>query len=186
MNLNTRLPISTVEGSYNRISKIITSGRLIQATFETRRDTSKSWKLDKDIFMIAASRSGATFIPENDENFESINGIDNVSTAYNIRFAPVYNFLNHALIVNSALKGKSLSDLIINVSADVNKDFNATFSSYEVCLLGDSQRLQRSSVGNIAIGDNYEGLRLFEPVQHELTVAMSATQLNTYNKRYGK
>ncbi len=171
------LPISTVEGSYNRISKIITSGRLIQATFETRRDTSKSWKLDKDIFMIAASRSGATFIPENDENFESINGIDNVSTAYNIRFAPVYNFLNHALIVNSALKGKSLSDLIINVSADVNKDFNATFSSYEVCLLGDSQRLQRSSVGNIAIGDNYEGLRLFEPVQHELTVAMSATQL---------
>ena len=72
---------------------------------------------------------------------------------------------------------KSLSDLIINVSADVNKDFNATFSSYEVCLLGDSQRLQRSSVGNISIGDNYEGLRLFEPVQHELTVAMSATQL---------
>jgi hypothetical protein len=171
------LPISTVEGSYNRISKIITSGRLIQSTFETRRDTSKSWKLDKDTFMIAASRSGSDFIPENDENFESLNGIDNISTAYNIRFAPVYNFLNHALIVNSALKGKSLSDLIINVSADVNKDFNATFSSYEVCLLGDSQRLQRSSVGNIAIGDNYEGLRLFEPVKHELTVAMSATQL---------
>ena len=57
--------------------------------------------------------------------------------------------------------------------------FNATFSSYEECLLGDSQRLQRSSVGNISIGDNYEGLRLFDPIEHELTVAMTSSQLNT-------
>lgn len=171
------LPISTIDGQYSRISAMTTSGRLIQATFESRVDTTTAWKLDKNVFLIAASRSGGTFIPENDENFESVDGLDDKTTAYNIRLAPVYNFINHALIINSALKGKGLSELILNVSADVNKDFKATFNQYEVCLLGDSQRLQRSAVGNITIGNNYQGLRLFNPIQHTFTVAMTAAQL---------
>lgn len=172
------LPTSTIDGNYNAISDFITSGRLIQATFESRLDTSQTWKFDKDIFMVAASRSGATFIPENDENFESVGGVDDQSTIYNLRHAPVEMFLNHALIVNSAMMGKTLNKSYINVSSDVNQDFNITFNQYESCLLGDSQRLQRSSTGNITIGNNFEGNRIFDPIKHELKIALSKTQLD--------
>ena len=172
------LPITSITGDYVKVSKFIASGRLIQATFEAT-DLSKRWKYDNNNFIISAVRSSGTFVPENDQNFESVGGLDDATTAYNIRLAPVYSLLNHALIVNSVMMGKPLGSLIQNTLAEINLSFNATFSSYEVCLLGDSQRLQRSSVGNISIGDNYEGLRLFDPIEHELTVAMTSSQLNT-------
>jgi hypothetical protein len=172
------LPLSSITGGYVQTSGLVASGRLIQATFEAT-DLTKTWKYDSTNFIVSAVRSASTFIPENDENFSSVGGLDDATTAYNIRFAPVYMFLNHALIINSALKGKPLDKVIQNTLVEVNLDFNATFDSSEDCLLGDSQRLQRSSAGNIAIGDNYEGLRLFKPVQHDLTVAMTAAQLTT-------
>jgi hypothetical protein len=87
-------------------------------------------------------------------------------------------FLNHALIINSALKGKSLDEIIQNTGVAINQDFEAQFDSGETCLLADEQRLLRTSSGNITIGNNYSGLRLFEPIKHELTVAMTQVQLN--------
>jgi hypothetical protein len=174
------LPITSVKGGYNQVCPLITSGRVIQATYETKEDLTKSWKYDNDNFFVALSRSGGNFIPELDENFESVGGFDNSAsnTAYNLRFAPVYMFLNHALIVNSALMGKPLTDIITNTSVEINKNFSARFNNYEECLLGDSQRLSRTSTGNIAIGDNYEGNRLFNPIQHELAIAMTTEQLD--------
>lgn len=172
------LPVTSISGDYNKVSKFIASGRLIQATFEAT-DLTKRWKYDNNNFIIAAVRSASTFIPENDQNFSSVGGLDDSTTAYNIRFAPVYSLLNHALIINSVMMGKSLTDLIQNTLAEINLSFNATFALAESCKLGDSQRLQRSSVGDIEIGDNYEGLRLFDPIEHELTVSMTSAQLNT-------
>jgi hypothetical protein len=118
-------------------------------------------------------------IPENDENFESVGGVDDPNTSYNIRLAPIYNLLNHALIINSVLMGKPLNKEIINTNTKVNQDFNATFDQYENCLLGDSQRLQRRASSNIPIGDNFAGQRLFDPIQHEVTIAMTTDQLDT-------
>lgn len=174
------LPVSSIKGSYRQISPLITSGRLIQATYESKSDLTKSWKHDDDNFIVSTARSGGNFIPELDENFQTVGGFSNSAsdTAYNLRFAPVYMFLNHALIVNSVLMGKAMSKIITNTSVKINKNFSALFDSSESCLLGDEQRLTRTSVGNITIGDNYIGNRLFDPIQHEFTVAMTATQLN--------
>lgn len=171
------LPVTSVDGVYSQKSKLITSGRLIQATFE-QTDTSKKWKLDQNVFLVAVVRSASVFIPENDENFTTVNGLDDKTTAYNIRHAPVYMFLNHALIVNSSLMGKTFTDLIQNTSVEVSQTFEAQFNNYEQCLLGDIQRLLRTSSGDIAIENNFAGLRLFAPIQHELTVAMTKTQLD--------
>ncbi len=174
------LPINTIKGQYNKTSRLITSGRLIQATYEARADLTKSWKYDSDNFFVCVVRSASTFIPENDENFQTLAGFANSAsdTAYNLRVAPVYMMLNHALIVNSALFGKVVSEIIINTSAEINKSFSALFNSSEDCLLGDVQRLERTSIGNITIENNFASLRLFAPIQHELTVAMTKAQLD--------
>jgi hypothetical protein len=174
------LPVSSIKGSYRQISPLITSGRLIQATYESKSDLTKAWKHDDDNFIVSMARSGGDFIPELDENFQTVGGFSNSAsdTAYNLRFAPVYMFLNHALIVNSVLMGKAMSKIITNTSVKINKSFSALFNSSESCLLGDEQRLTRTSVGNITIGNNYIGNRLFDPIQHEFTVAMTKTQLD--------
>jgi len=172
------LPVSSIKDTYNQISTLITSGRLIQATFEQTDDT-KKWKFDQSVFLVAVVRSASVFIPENDENFSTVNGLDDKTTAYNIRHAPVQMFLNHALIINSVLMGKSLTDLIQNTSVEINQSFEAQFDGSESCLLGDTQRLLRASTGDIAIGNNFAGLRLFKPIINKLTVAMTLTQLNT-------
>lgn len=170
-------PILTEDGVHNRISPLITSGRLIQATFE-QTDDSKSWKYDDNIFFVAVVDSFGILIPENDENFDTVNGLDDSETEYNIRHAPVYMFLNQALLVNSSLMGKSILKNFINVDTKINQSFESQFSASESCLLGDSQRLLRSSVGNIRTIDNYEGLRLFNPIKHELEIGLTQLQLD--------
>ena len=87
-------------------------------------------------------------------------------------------FLNHALLVNSSCFGKTSDKVIQNVSSKINKAFSQKYLSYATCVLGDSQLLTRSSTGNITIANNFEALRLWKPVQHEFTIAMSD---DTYN-----
>ena len=173
------LPVTTIKGAYSQISPLITSGRLVQAAFESKSDLTKSFKNDNDNFIVAMVRDSGDLVPENDENFQTLGGFSNSdsATAYNIRFAPVYMFLNHALIVNSTLMGKPVSDIISNTSVDINKSFSALYKTTETCRLGDEQRLTRTSTGNITIENNYIANRLFDPIQHDLTVAMTAAQL---------
>ena len=175
---NYSLPITSISGDYVQLSDLIASNDVIQATLDERINLGRSWKYDERNFIIAVVRNQYGVIPENDENFESVAGLDDSPSAYNIRHAPVYMFLNHALIINSALFGKPLNKEIQNTTAVINIEFNATFNQYEECLLGDIQRLQRSSDGNIAIENNFAGLRLFNPIVHELRVVMSDSQFN--------
>jgi hypothetical protein len=176
---NYSLPISTVKGRYTKKSPLIASGRLIQATFEERDEPNKVWKYDKNNFIIAVRREASLWKPENDENFETVTGIDDSTTAYNIKFAPVYMLLNHALIINSSLFGKDVTEKIKNTDTAINQSFTAQFDIYEDCLLGDSQRLSRTSVGDIQIQNNYQSLRLFKPTKHVFVIALSTDQRNT-------
>lgn len=169
------LPVATIKGDYRKKSPIIASNDLIQATYE-QRQSADAWKYDEDNFVIAIVRSGSDFIQENQEYFTEVNGLDDPSTAYNIRHAPVYMFLEHALLVNSVLFGKDLTASIQNTTAKINTNFSARGSNY-ACLLADSQQLLRSATGDITIENNYAGLRLFKPVKHTLRVALTATQL---------
>lgn len=171
------LPVQSIEGSYNKVSKLTASNDLIQATFEAKENVNKSWKYDSTNFVVALIREGGGFKQENDQPFENTTGLDDPQTAYNIRHAPVYMFLNHALIINSVLMGKSLDRLIQNVEAKINTDFSALFWYHASCVLGDSQMLRRGATDNIEIGNNFEGLRLFKPVRHSFTIAMTSTQL---------
>jgi hypothetical protein len=173
------LPLKTITGDYTRTSNLIASGRLIQATFEERANLTKVWKYDNSNFIISVVRDVSNFEPENDENFDTVTGLDDSTTAYNIRHAPVYMLLNQALLVNCALMGKPLDKIIQNTNVEVNKSFAAQFSSSEDCLLSDSQRLLRSAIGNIEIGNNYQGLRLFNPITNNITIALTKTQLDT-------
>jgi hypothetical protein len=174
---NYSLPISSVKGKYTQISPFIASNDLIQATYEERGSTN-SWKYDEEIFLISVYRNGSNFVAETDEHFSTVAGLDDPTTAYNIRHAPVYMLLEHALIINSALFGKDTTELIQNTTAKINILFWAIASNY-TCLLGDSQQLKRTSIGDISIQNNYAGLRLFKPVTHKLNVAMTSTQLTT-------
>ena len=171
------LPIKTIDGDYNKKSALIGSGRLIQATYE-KTDLTKRWKYDDSDFIVALVRDATNFIPENNENFESVGGLDDPDTAYNIRFAPVYMFLNHSLLVNSVLTGLDTSEVIQNTSAEINKAFNATFNNYEVCTGTDLPRQQRRATGNISIANNYNGFRLFKPNLITGKYAMTNTQYN--------
>ena len=171
------LPISSITDDYSKKSKFIASGRLIQSTFD-ETDLTKAWKYDDSTFIVKVVSSASTYIPENNQNFTTVSGIDDPSTAYNLRIAPVYNFLNHALIINSVLFGKPLDKVIVNGGTKVNKALSVLLDSADSCLLGDSQNLTRTSGGDINIIDNYEGLRLFNPITHTLTVAMTETQLD--------
>jgi hypothetical protein len=172
-------PVASIDGSYNQISPFIASGRLIQATFEARLTINKAWKYDENVFIVAAVRSASTFIPENDENFSTVTGIDNPATAYNLRKAPVQMFLNHALLVNSACFGKAISEVIQNVSAKVSKNFSQQYISYALCKLGDDQNLVRTSTGNITIENNFSGQFLWRPIQHTFTVALTGAQYDS-------
>ena len=172
-------PVASIDGSYSQISPFIASGRLIQATFDARQTLDKAWKYDENVFIVAAVRSGIDFIPENDENFSTVTGIDDPLTAYNIRKAPVQMFLNHALLVNSACFGKAISEVIQNVSAKINKSFSQQYISYALCKLGDDQNLVRTSTGNITIENNFSGQFLWRPIQHTFTVALTGAQYNS-------
>lgn len=170
-----QLPIKNVEGEYVQISELIASGRLIQATYE-QIDLTKSWKYDDRNFVVAVEEASGNYTPENDTPFSIVEGLDDATTAYNIRHAPVYMFLEHALLVNSTLLGKDLNDVIVNTAVKVNRDFGARYTSGETCKLGDIQRLKRDADGNIEIGDNYVGYRLFNPVSNSITVFLTDTQ----------
>jgi hypothetical protein len=172
------LPIKTVGGDYKKIVPFIASNDLIQATYDERENKSTSWKYDDDNFIVALARDSSDFVQENNENFTTVTGLDDADTAYNLRHAPVYMLLEHALLLNSTLYGKSLDELIQNTSVKVNTAFTVRYDASADCKLGDVQRLTRSSTGNIEIGDNYVGYRLWNPVVNKLTVLLTNDQWN--------
>jgi len=173
------LPLASVKGDYIKKSPFIASGELIQATFDQGLDLSKAWKYDEDIFIIQVVRSGGNFIPENDENFDSFTGVDDSTTAYNGRIAPVYMLVNHALILNSALLGVDIATKKYrNGSVKVNKSFSAEIADAFACNLKDTS-VVRTSVGDILVSDMFNGLRLFEPTKHTFIVALTTAQFDT-------
>jgi hypothetical protein len=172
------LPIKSNDGELSRISPFIASNELIQATYN-KRGSGEKWKFDQNVFVVMTVRSGGGFVPENNENFESVLGVDDQDTAYNLRLPPVQMLLNHSLYINSSLFRVGTDRLIQNTEAKINQDFSTRYVSYATCLLSDDQLLDRTSVGDISIANNYNAYRLWNPIKHSLTVAMTSAQLQT-------
>jgi len=173
------LPVKTTEGTYTRLSPFIASNDLIQATYD-RVGSSEKWKFDQDVFVIALARDyeNGGFIPENDENFDVVNGLDDSATAYNIRISPIQMFLNQSLLINSSLFRLPIEANIQNTEAIINQEFSAQFSSSDSCRLADEQRILRASTGNMSIYANYYGNRLWNPVMIEVEASLTTSEVN--------
>ena len=173
------LPIKSIEGTYSKISPFIASNDLIQATYEQDVTPGKAWKYDNEIFVIALVEEYAVYVPENKENFVTITGVYEPFEMYNYRHSPAYMMLEHAVFINSILMGKGLMEEIQNTSNTINQSFRSRYGVAAPCKLGDIQRQVRGSLRNIEIGNNFVGQRLWKPIKHSLTVALSKAQLDT-------
>ena len=163
---------------YRKVSDFSASQELIADGFRRRSDLTKQWKHDDSIFMIALRRSASNLVPENDQNFDSVGGLDYPETAYNVRYAPLYCFINHSLLVNSSLFGVSTSEEYQNTTVRTNKNFAPNQEASYACKLKDDGSA-RTATGDITISDNNGGSAQFEPMVHSFKADLTASQRQT-------
>jgi hypothetical protein len=77
------------------LSKFFAAGLGIEQTRRNRAEQSKDWRLDEDVMIIALDigASPEDIYPEFDENFSSIDNLNNPDSRYNLRLTPAWNFL---------------------------------------------------------------------------------------------
>jgi len=172
------LPFSKVKGSKKITSSFIASGHLITVGLKQRASTESTWRHTEDIFIVDIVRSGSDFIPEHNENFDSVSGVDAAASSYNLRSSPMFMFLNHALFLNSAVHGKNIDDIsFLNQGAIINKSFTAQIKTSFTCQ--DPEGYVRSSTADVPIFKNFYGFRLFEPTKHSFQIGITNAQVNT-------
>jgi hypothetical protein len=94
-------------------SKFIAASLAIEVTRRKNQDLTTDYKFDNDTFILAvkpgelASPSGA-YLPELDENFDSVTDINDPETRYNFLLTPLRNFFRWMNYFNGALQ-KNLS-----------------------------------------------------------------------------
>lgn len=171
-------PLLKAKNKVALLSPLIASGWIIQSGFENRATPTKTWRHDSDNFIVVVRNDGSGFIvPENEENIDvgHTAGLDDATTVYNARIAPVYCFLNHALWFNSMMLGKSIDREYTNQRTVINKDFATRVKT--ACQ--DPEKQTRSAAGNVKIRDNNYGLRLFNPHIHTFQLALTKDQVET-------
>lgn len=75
-------------------SKFIAASYAIESTRRQALEKSKDYRLDNDTFIIAVNTGVSPVVPELDENFVSVTGLNNADTRYNLRITPYWNFTN--------------------------------------------------------------------------------------------
>ena len=75
-------------------SKFIAASYAIENTRRQVLEKSKDYRLDNDTFIIAVNANASPIVPELDENFVSVTGLNNSNTRYNLRITPYWNFTN--------------------------------------------------------------------------------------------
>ncbi len=75
-------------------SKFIAASYAIESTRRQALEKSKDYRLDNDTFIIAVNPNASPVVPELDENFVSVAGLNNAETRYNLRITPYWNFTN--------------------------------------------------------------------------------------------
>lgn len=75
-------------------SKFIAASYAIESTRRQALEKSKDYRLDNDTFIIAVNTGVSPVVPELDENFVSVTGLNNSDTRYNLRITPYWNFTN--------------------------------------------------------------------------------------------
>lgn len=87
-----RTRFASVGKDEKMLSQFIAASLAIEQTRRNRIEQGKDWRLDEDIIIIALSEGSPEWVPEFDENFDSITGLLNSDARYNIRLSAARNF----------------------------------------------------------------------------------------------
>lgn len=107
---NTRF--EKVGKELNLESDFIAAGLAIETTRRTTREKSADYKYDNDNFIIALNTNDVSpdrYAPELDENFDSITGLINSDTRYNLILTPLRTLLRWANYIGGCLQSYTTS-----------------------------------------------------------------------------
>lgn len=174
-------PLRRVKGKKSFLSKIIGSPYLIEEQRRNQFDETpnQSFKYDDDLFIINCQRGGAYGLePVSNELWDTVSGIIDPSTTYNLALNPLYMMFQHAVYFNAVTFGKGVQDVYRNTDYKANGDLVLELAPYANCegdLIGYSQYTvsQNLAVGNFKLGE-----RIWEPTMITCKVALSDDQID--------
>lgn len=111
-------------------SDFIAAGLAIETTRRKKKEKTADYKYDNDNFIIALNANDLSpdiYIPEQDENYDSVSGLINSSTRYNLILSPLRNFLRWARYFSGCLQGY-LSSSYKFVSGEGNYHMETDYS----------------------------------------------------------
>jgi hypothetical protein len=115
---------------------IITAPTCIEETRRKSLKQNQDWRNDNDTMMIAVvEESTDVYLPELNQNFPTVNNIENPETKYNLRLWPVWNLLRSWNILTGALDDFYGTSLITHTEGKGNYDASAIMDKDSDCLL---------------------------------------------------
>lgn len=160
----TKRTYSTIIKSGNEInleSDFIAAGLAIETTRRTTSEKSADYKYDNDNFIIALNQDDVSpdvYTPELDENFDSVSGLLNSDTRYNLILTPMRNLLRWANYLGGCLQSYTNSSYKF-VSGEGNYDMVSDYS----CSLGN----QCQAILCDSLGESQD-IRLGEPTHYNI------------------
>lgn len=156
-------------------SEFICAGLAAENTRRTEKKKTKDHKYDNKNFLIHVREDDVSpqrYTPELDENFNSVSGLLNSDSRYNLILTPIRNFLRWANFVGGCLQMKTTSSYVF-VSGEGNydmvSDYNCT--SGKECLAKICDPV--SEKGNISLATYNAGLGyLFFPMIYNISIPM--------------
>lgn len=149
------------------LSHWIAASLTIEVTRRTTREKSADYKYDNDTFIIAVnpvptdvspetSPDYVDFAPELDENFSSVDNLQNSSTRYNLRLTPARNLLRWINYLSGCLQ-EYLSSTFRFSSGEGNFDMESVMidSSPDCQDRADNEGDQLSEKENIPVSSDY-------------------------------
>lgn len=149
------------------LSQWIAASLTIEVTRRTTREKSADYKYDNDTFIIAVnpvptdvspetSPDYVDFAPELDENFSSVENLQNSDTRYNLRLTPARNLLRWINYLSGCLQ-EYLSSAFRFSSGEGNFDMESVMidSSPDCQDRADNEGDELSEKENIAVSSDY-------------------------------
>jgi hypothetical protein len=137
----------------NLLSGWIAASLAIEVTRRKTIAKTTDYKFDNDTFLIAVNPapegSPETFLPELDENFESVSNLLNAETRYNLFLTPMRNLFRWANYIAGCLQSY-LSTQIKFRSGEGNYDFTSEYD----CTSGLKKDCQGTVCGNLSESDH--------------------------------
>lgn len=140
----------------NLESDFIAASIAIETTRRKTKEKSADYKFDNENFIIALNRDDISpdlYVPELDENFDSISNLENTSTRYNIILTPLRSFLRWITYLNGCLQ-QYPNSFYKFVSGEGNYDMISDYN----CSTGEFGQAKscdaRSEKEDIAVNDD--------------------------------